>query len=114
MRSAPFILVGIFASAIYASAAVAQMSKDKTSKAMPATPSSQRSAEETCQSGILCGGTHFCCPSDTPNLCIKLTRNDPGGQVTAGWSGCVLPKTQEALKFWSDGCQPVWLACTGH
>jgi hypothetical protein len=114
MRSTPFILAGIFASLVFANAAVAQTSKDKTSKAERAAPKSERSSENTCDSGILCGGTQFCCPSDTPNLCITLTRNDPGGQVAAGWSGCVQPNTQESLKFWSEGCQPLWLECKGH
>ncbi len=114
MRSAAFILVGIFASLIYANAAVAQMSKsgDQTAKAGKSAPSAQRQAA-SCPSGypLACPGTNSCCPADLPNLCDSLRQNHPDGLAKAGWSGCVRPGTQESWKFWSDSCQPIWERC---
>jgi hypothetical protein len=112
MRSTPFILIGIFVSAIYASAAVAQMSKgDQVGKGAKAT--SQRSTRDSCPAGypLACPGTDNCCPSDLPNLCKSLTQAHPQGLAPAGWSGCVRPGTNESWKFWSDSCQPVWERC---
>ena len=81
MRCTPFILIGIFVSAIYASAAVAQMSKgDQVSKGGKAA--AQRSTRDSCPAGfpLACPGTDSCCPSDMPNLCKSLTRAHPQGR----------------------------------
>jgi hypothetical protein len=114
MRGTSFILVGIFASFVYAGAAVAQESKaDRTVPAGRAAPSDQRSGTPACPSGfpLACPGTDHCCPADTPNLCQSLRRRHPNGMAPPGWTGCVRPASLESLKFWSDSCQPIWEQC---
>jgi hypothetical protein len=114
MRIISLVLVGIFASSLYAGAALAQASKtDQTSKAERAAPGAQRSTKTTCPNGfpLACPGTDSCCPSDTPNLCQSLRRPHPAGIAPAGWSGCVRPASDESWKFWSDSCQPIWERC---
>ena len=109
-----FVLAGIFAASIYASAAMAEDSKaDQIGKAGRTAPTDQRSTKTTCPSAspLACPGTDSCCPADTPNLCRSLRRAHPAGIAPVGWSGCVRPASLESLKFWSDSCQPIWERC---
>jgi hypothetical protein len=114
MSSTPLTFVGIFVLLVFANAAAAQAADtDQTSKAERAEPRSERTTSEGCpdEAPLSCPGTDSCCASDTPNLCQSLTRNHPAGSVSAGWSGCVRPASDESWKFWSDACQPIWELC---
>ena len=92
-------------------AALAQ-SKDQVTKVERKGATSQRAANGCPNNAPLaCAGTDACCPTDTPNLCQSLRYRHPDGIAPVGWSGCVRPCTPESWKFWSDGCQPIWVRC---